>query len=205
MEQWPGVRGKTWSLKKPFKKTKEIVFDPKSLGDHSPMFINGEGVEQVSSYKYLGVHLDSQLGWINQVDSVCSRICQRMHFLRRLRVHGVASSIMMLFYRANMESIIRYGITTWLGNLSVKLKTQLQNLIQRAGKIIGMQPPRPLQEIFERTLIKQGQKISQDPTHILHKEYEMLPSGRRYRVPNCKLNRYKFSFVPLSIKALNTR
>ena len=112
---------------------------------------------------------------------------------------------MMLFYRANMESIIRYGITTWLGNLSVKLKTQLQNLIQRAGKIIGMQPPCPLQEIFERTLIKQGQKISQDPTHILHKEYEMLPSGRRYRVPNCKLNRYKFSFVPLSIKALNTR
>ena len=187
------------------KKTKEIIFDPKSLGDHSPISIHGEVVEQVSSYKYLGVHLDSQLSWVNQVNSVCSRFNQRMHFLRRLRVHGVASSIMMLFYRANIESIIRYGITTWLGNLSVKLKSQLQNLIKRAGKIIVKQPPCTLQEIFEQTLIKQGRKIASDPTHILNGEFEMLPSGRRYRAPNCRLNRYKFSFVPLAIKALNSR
>ena len=187
------------------KKTKEIVFDARSVGDHSPILIHGEGVEQVTSYKYLGIFFDSQLNWANQVDSVCSRINQRLHFLRRLRVHGVARNIMLLFYRATMESIIRYGITTWFGNLSVKLKTQLQNLIKRAGKIIGMQPPCSLQEIFEETARKQGLKITCDPNHILHKEYEMLPSGRRYRLPNCKLNRYKFSFVPLSIKALNKR
>ena len=193
---------------KPFlniKKTKEIVFDPRSLGDHSPILIHGERVEQVRSYKYLGIYFDPQLNWANQVDSVCSRINQRMHFLRRLRVHGVANNIMMLFYRANIESIIRYGITTWFGNLSVKLKSQLQNLIKRAGKIIGMQPPCPLQEIFERTVRKQGLKITCDPNHILHKEFELMPSGRRYRVPTCRLNRYRFSFVPQSIKALNNR
>ena len=104
-----------------------------------------------------------------------------------------------------MESIVRYGITTWFGNLSVKLKSQLQNLIKRAGKIIGMQPPCSLQEIFERTVMKQSLKITRDTSHILHREFEALPSGRRYRGPNCRLNRFKFSFVPLAIKALNNR
>ena len=127
------------------------------------------------------------------------------HFLRRLRIHGVANNILMLFYRANLESIIRYGITTWFGNLSVKLKSQLQNLIKRAGKIMGMQPPCSLQAIFERTLVMQGSKITRDPNHILHSQFELMPSGRRYRVPTCRLNRYKFSFVPLAIKALNNR
>ena len=140
------------------KKTKEIVFDPRSIGDHSPILIHEEKVEQVTSYKYLGIYFDSQLKWATQVDSVCSRINQRMHFLRRLRVHGVATNIMLLFYRANMESVIRYGITTWFGNLSVTLKSQLQNLVKRAGKIIGMQPPCSLQEIFDQTVRKQFSK-----------------------------------------------
>ena len=173
------------------------------MGDHSPILIHGEKVEQVTSYKYLGIWFDSQLKWSTQVDSVCSRINQRMHFLRRLRVHGVATNIMMLFYRANIESVIRYGITTWFGNLSVTLKSQLQNLVKRAGKIIGMQPPCSLQDIFNQTVRKQGLKIIRDPNHILHKEYELLPSGRRYRTLSCGLNRYKFSFVPLSIQELN--
>lgn len=187
------------------KKTKEIVFDPRSVGNHRPILIKGGRVEQVASYKYLGIFFDPQLSWVNQVDSVCSRVNQRLHFLRRLRIHGVAKNVLMLFYRANMESVIRYGITTWFGNLSVKLKSRLQILIKRASKIIGMQPPRSLQEIFDRTVMKQGTKITHDPNHILHMEFVLMPSGRRYRVPSCRLNRYKSSFVPLAIRALNAR
>lgn len=115
---------------------KEIIFDPRSLGEQKPIFIQGERVEQVTSYKYLGIRLDPQLSWTSQDESVCSRVNQRLHFLRRLRVHGVANNILMLFYTANMESIIRYGITAWFGNLIVKLKSQLQNLIKRADTII---------------------------------------------------------------------
>ncbi len=126
-------------------------------------------------------------------------------FLRRLRVHGVDKNVLLLFYRAAIETIIHYGISTWFGNLTVKFRSQLQNLIKWTGKIIGMLPPSSLQEIFEQTVMKQGQKITTDPNHILYKEYELMPSGRRYRLPNCKLNRYKFAFIPLSIKLLNSR
>ena len=124
-----------------------MIFDPKSVGDHSPVLINREGVEQVTSFKYLGIYFDAQLGWAHQVDQVCSKISQRLHFLRRLRVHGVDKCIMLMFYRAAIESIIRYGITIWFGNLSVKSKSQLQSLIKRAGKIIGMLPPSSSEDI----------------------------------------------------------
>ena len=40
--------------------------------------------------------------------------------------------------------------------------------------------------------------------HVLHNEFQLLPSGRRNRTPPCRLNRYKYSFVPLSIKQLNS-
>ena len=110
---------------------------------------------------------------------------------------------MMLFYRATIGSIIRYGITTWFGNLTVRAKAQLQNLVKRAGKIMGTQPPSSLKEIFEETVRKQGSKIAADPNHVLNMEYELLPLGERYWLPFCRLDRLKFSLVLLSIKLLN--
>ena len=109
----------------------------------------------------------------------------------------------MLFYRASIESLIRHAITTWFVNLPVKQKAQLQNLTGQAGKIIGMPPPSSLQENFEETVRRQGRKIAGDPNHVLFSEYELLPSGKRYKVPNCMLNRNKPSFIPTSIKLLN--
>lgn len=182
-----------------------MIFDPKSIGDHHPITIHGESIEQRATYRYLGVYFDNNFSWGTQVEYVCARINQRLHFLRRLRVYGVDKNIMLLFYRATIESVLRYGITTWFGNLTVKLRTQIQRLTNMAGKIIGMPLPASPQEIFEETMIRQSLKITSDPSHVLHTEYQMMPSGRRYRLPNCKRNRYKFSLVPLSIKLLNSK
>ena len=68
---------------------------------------------------------------------------------------------------------------------------------------MGTKPPSSLKEIFEHTVRKQGAKIATDPTHVLNMEYELLPLGKRYRLSFCRLNRLKFSLVPLSIKLLN--
>lgn len=38
-------------------------------------------------------------------------------FLRRLRLYGVSSKIMLLFYQAVLENVIRYEIHLWYGNL----------------------------------------------------------------------------------------
>lgn len=74
------------------KKTEEMVFDPKLVGNHSPVFIHEEPIKQVCSYKYLGVYMDNLLTWGPHVDSICSRVQQRLHFLRRQSLRGSAES-----------------------------------------------------------------------------------------------------------------
>lgn len=95
-----------------------MVFDPREVGDHRPVVIHDETIPQVPSYKYLGIFSDNLLIWNTHVDSRCNRLQQRLHFVRRLRLHGVDQKRMLVFYQAVLESLIRYGITAWFGNLS---------------------------------------------------------------------------------------
>ena len=185
-------------------KTEEIIIDPRSIGDHSAISVHNNNIKQVSSYKYLGVQIDQDLSWHTHVTLCCSKIHQRMHFLRRLRLFGVSVNIMLIFYRASIESILRYGISSWFGNLTVKYKAQIGKLAKMAGKIMGMSaPPITPQAIFEQEVVRQARNIISDPLHVLNPEYVLMRSGRRYRTPQCRYNRYKHSFVPLSIKLLN--
>ena len=100
------------------KKTLEMLVDPRSVGDQSTVTIHGTDIKQVTSFKYLGVYIDSDLSWHTHVADVCTRTHQCLHFLHRLRVFGVSKNIMLIFYRATIESILRYGITSWFGNQS---------------------------------------------------------------------------------------
>ena len=119
-------------------KTEEMVFDPRGVGDHRPVIIHNQAIAQVQTYKYLGVFVDNALTWSTHVDSLCCRLQQRLHFLRRLRIHGVDQRCMVIFYKAVLESLIRYSITAWFGNLSVQLENKLLRLIHAAGKIISI-------------------------------------------------------------------
>lgn len=150
--------------------------------------INNLPITQVNSYKYLGVHINNALGWRDHVNTLCSRLQQRMHFLQRLRVYGVELKYMS-FYHAILESILRYGITAWYGHLIVQSKSQLSRQIQTAMKIMGVKNHLPLQTINKQSVIRLAKKLVSDPTHILHPEFQLLPSGRRFRVPKCRLNR----------------
>ena len=52
-------------------KTKEMIFDPILIFAHLPVVISNQTIEQVGSYKYLGIHIDSKLSWIVHVEAVC--------------------------------------------------------------------------------------------------------------------------------------
>ena len=78
-------------------KTEEIIFDPRCIGDHSPVFTESTPINQVTSYKYLGVHIDSSLSWYVHVDNLCAKLQQSLYFLRRLRLYAVNDQILLLF------------------------------------------------------------------------------------------------------------
>lgn len=75
---------------------------------------------------------------------------------------------MLIFYRASIESVLRYGITSWFGNLLVKSKTQILNLVKTAGKIMGVAVPHGPQELHKQAVRRQTKSILADPTHVLY-------------------------------------
>jgi len=117
-------------------KTVEMIFDPRSDVDHSPVIIHGNIIEQVSLYKYLGVYMDNSLCWSSHINTLCCRLQQSLYFLRRLNVFGLNQRILFLLYQSVFESLIRYGITAWYGNLTVQSKSK-SKLVHAAQKIIG--------------------------------------------------------------------
>ena len=157
--------------------------------------LKNQEITQVSWYKYLGVHIDNLLCWKTHIDNLCSRlsICveQRLYFLRRLRLYGVSSHIMMTFYRAIVESLI------WFGNLTVKLKSKLAGMHKTATKIVGRTEYGPIQNM---QLGKKQRQYSATPN--THSSLNMKPCHQgeesESRYANVTALNYHLSQPPLS-------
>ena len=66
------------------------------------MPINGEVVEFVDNYKFLGMHLNSSLDWSDNAEAIISKGKSRLFLLRRLRsfwrVQQDASDVLPVSY-----------------------------------------------------------------------------------------------------------
>lgn len=172
-------------------KQKRLCSTLVGIGDRRPVVIHDLTIAQVSSYKYLGVFTDNTLSWSTHCDCLCSRLQQRSHFLCCVRAHGVDNKITLIFYQAVLESLIRYGITAWFGNLPAHLRNKLLRLTRAAWEMMGVREHSSVQGVYERAILCQANKIINDASHVLQS------SGRRFRVPRCRLSktrRFKNSF-----------
>lgn len=83
-----------------------------------------------------------------------------------------------------------------------KNKNSLPSIVKVASKIFGLQQL-SLADIYDRQVLLRPQSILSSSDHPLLEEFVLLPSGQTYRSPRVKTNRFKFSFVPSVINALN--
>ena len=75
-------------------KTKEMCVDfRKNQRCSKPVYIKGDAVERVQTYKYFGVVFDSKLNWKQNINSVLKKVNLKMHCSRKLRFFGVNSDI----------------------------------------------------------------------------------------------------------------
>ena len=184
-------------------KAKELCIDFRH-GPHPTQNtdICGQPVEIVPSYKYLGTIIDSNLKFDVNTDMLCKKGQQRLFCLRKLARFNVDRDLMKLFYSAYIHSVISFSIICWYGNLAIKDKNSLRRIVKTASKITGIQLE-SLDPFYDRQLLMKARSIRQDSAHSLNSEYILLPSGRRLCVPRTTKNKYKYSFVPASIRAVN--
>ena len=185
-------------------KTKELCIDfrrdPQVTRE---TVIDNQAVEIVSSYKYLGTVIDNKLKFTENTDMLHKKGQQRLFCLRKLARFNVDRSLMKMFYSSYIHSVISFSIICWFGNLSIKDKNSLGKIVKTASKIIGTQLE-SLESFFNRQLVLRARAIIHDEDHPLFSEYTLLPSGLRFAAPRATKNRYRFSFVPASIRALNS-
>ena len=185
-------------------KTKELVIDfRRNKSNIEPVFINSSEVEQISVFKFLGCYLTNDLSWHYNCTEILKKARQRLFFLRRLSSFKVNTNIMLSFYRAIIESILTSSITVWYGRATQKDIKLLSNVINQAGKILGLELP-SLYDIYRDRLSRKTQLILNDNVHPANKYFDILPSGRRYR--HFKGNkRFLDSTYPQAVRLLNSR
>ena len=114
-----------------------------------------------------------------------------MCILRKLKGFDVRKDIILTAYKKLIESVISFNITSWYSFLTSRCKGKLARIIKQASKITSIQQ-KQLSDLHTQAVERKTNSILLDPSHPLHGCFELLPSGRRYRVPLAKnIARYK--------------
>jgi hypothetical protein len=114
-------------------KTKEMIVDyKKRRTEHTLILIDRAVVEQVESFKFLGVHITNKLTWSKHTKTVMKRARQNLFPLRRLKRFGMGPQILKRFYSCTIESILTGCITAWYGNYSASDRKALLSVVPRA-------------------------------------------------------------------------
>ena len=118
-------------------KTKEMCIDfGKNQRCPKPVYVKGEAVEKIETYKYMGVVFDSKLNLKENINSVLKKVNTRMYCLRKLRSFGVNSGMLVTFYNAVICIIIVYGSVCWGGNISKFDRGRLEKIVQKKQVVL---------------------------------------------------------------------
>ncbi len=91
-------------------KTKEVTFSLNQELPTVPLSLDGQTVETVETFKYLGTVLDGQLKFNGNTDYVFKKCSQRLNLLRRLSSLGVSQKILELVYITHVESVLTFHL-----------------------------------------------------------------------------------------------
>ena len=104
-----------------------------------PQFrIGSEDFKLVSYVKYLGVQVDQELRWTNDLTTVTKKISRGIGILRYAKQYFPLATIDTM-YRSLVEPYFRYCCPVW-GNAGVSIIGKLQMLQNRAPKLITNSP-----------------------------------------------------------------
>lgn len=100
--------------------------------------INSNNSSVVKSIKFLGIHLESGLGWNTHIQNVMNKISKSLYMLRILK-NNVSTDTLLAAYYGHLYSHLNYGILLWGNHSSVNKVLLMQ---KRAIRIIAGVGPR---------------------------------------------------------------
>ena len=192
----------TWKLDVNVDKTKIVCFDNRHQAE---FMLNGETVETVSTFKYLGVVFDNKLTWSENTDEIIKKAHSRLFCMRKLSSFNVSKDILQMFYLSTIMSVLTFGCVCWGGNISQRDKSRMEKIIKKAAGVIGEQQE-SFDSVYQRRLTYKLHTILCDDTHPLRPELDsrLIDRSGRLRAPRVRTARYRQSFIPSAIHAFNS-
>uniref|UniRef100_A0AAX7SRS8 HotDog ACOT-type domain-containing protein n=1 Tax=Astatotilapia calliptera TaxID=8154 RepID=A0AAX7SRS8_ASTCA len=187
-------------------KTKELVVDfGRSREGPLPVQIEGEEVEVVNKYKYLGLWVGNKLDWSCNTEHLYKKAQSRLYFLRRLRSFNICRKLLRMFYQSVVAGVLFYAVVCWGSSTAKKDSSRLEKLIRRAGSVVGMKLD-TLVTVGEKRTLKKLLDIMNNAGHPLHTAINNQKSlfSDRLLLPKTRTNRLKNSFVPHAIRLFNS-
>ena len=171
-----------------------------------PIMINGEPLEEVNSYKYLGVELNNKLNWDQQWTRVKSITSSVPFLIKRLKQQGWPEQILITIYRSHALSHFIYSAPT-LTSASMGAKNEMDRFQKRILRIINITPSRAeikygigtISSLIDDICMKKLLKIITDPTHSitckLTQNKRATDIKRRFHTNLAKTEAYSNSFI----------
>ena len=184
------------------KKTKELIIDFRINKEPlAPLTIKNEKVEIVNSYKYLGVMIDDKLTWHQHASLVHTKMNQRLYFLRKLRCFNIDSTILSLFYKSIIESVLTFCITCWGGNCTSSDQLKFNRIIRKASKV-SSHTFDDTHTLYNVLCFKKLQNILLNDCHPLFSAVEKSPRSGRVIFSKVRTERHRKSFLPWAVSLL---
>ena len=119
-------------------KTKEKIVDyRKRRAEHAHILIDRAVVEQVESFKFLGVHIINKLSSSKHTKTVMKRARQNLFSLRRLKRFGMVPQILKRFYSCTIKSILTGCITAWYATARLPTRRHYRGQCERPSTSPG--------------------------------------------------------------------
>jgi hypothetical protein len=83
----------------------------------------------VENYKYLGTMIENTLTFECNSDMLWKKGQQHFYCLRKLAKFQVDRTLITLFYKSYIESVLTLSLICWYGNLGVKANNALARIL----------------------------------------------------------------------------
>lgn len=123
----------TWQMKLNVKKCKFMRVS--RLSTIPPSYhLDHIALESVSSYKYLGLHITTDLSWKKHIDFITNKANRMLGYLKR-NFQSAPSSIKLLFYKSIVRSQLEYASSIWDPHIEI-LVHQLEMIQNNSARFI---------------------------------------------------------------------
>ena len=137
------------------KKTKTMLFRPRNtiLHEDINLKINGENIENVETFKFLGVWFDHHLEWNTHAQVLLNKISQNSYLLKRLHTLLLKNILETLYY-AHINIHLTYGMFALGSMLSMNQINRISKAQENVCKFIPSTNIIPVKSLIKLEMCK---------------------------------------------------